>query len=229
MLKNIEVKAWSYHRNGVAGMPFQVVIFTFEEDEERSEDMLGIVFYPNERDKYANGYTAVLQISKLDDLEHNAWRGDNFEPELILAIDKFKREQGRIKDVEEDYPKLDEARLYAYIGLQESEQRLLAFEYATMEIRQSRDNEVQNALNVIRAKLYQENHRFISNFVMWFSVMTDQEELRAMAKALVRKAILDKMYSIMRYMNPFLANPGHWWASEENEFREEIDDFLNNH
>jgi len=77
-LKIIEL---DYHRNGIAGAPFNVVLF-----HDGHSQKLGIVF---ER----AGYCAVLDVQKLagGDIAFgsNSWRGDRFEPDLRQAIDEY--------------------------------------------------------------------------------------------------------------------------------------------
>jgi uncharacterized protein (UPF0261 family) len=71
----------AHHRNGVAGTPFDVVIF--RDTGQGGSVKLGIVF--DER-----GYCAVLDIAKL--AEHdiafgsNSWRGDDYEHDLRRMI-----------------------------------------------------------------------------------------------------------------------------------------------
>ena len=72
-----------HHRNGMSGAPFYVVIF-----ESNKRKMAGFVFDES-------GYIAVTDIEMLSELniefaQGNSWRGDNFYPELKLAIDKWE-------------------------------------------------------------------------------------------------------------------------------------------
>ncbi len=84
-VKRIYVHAIDYHRNGIGGAPFYVVIF--DEDKGAHPDDQGrkiaIVFEEP-------WHTAVLDIAKLaaDDIEFgsNSWRGDEYEPHLRKAI-----------------------------------------------------------------------------------------------------------------------------------------------
>lgn len=69
-----------YHRNGVGGAPFHVVLFHDEDGQK-----VAIVF----DEPY---HCAVLDVRKLGagDIRFgsNSWRGDRYEPELRQAIGK---------------------------------------------------------------------------------------------------------------------------------------------
>ena len=76
----------SFHRNGICGAPFHVVLFDDIGDEASRK--VGIVFdEPN--------HVAVLDVAKLADgniiFGQNSWRGDNYEPELRSATAKHER------------------------------------------------------------------------------------------------------------------------------------------
>jgi hypothetical protein len=77
-----------YHRNGICGAPFHVMLFR-DADEGR---MLGIVF----DEPY---HVAVLNLDKLAQgiitFGINAWRGDWYEPGLRRAIAKYQDEQSQ--------------------------------------------------------------------------------------------------------------------------------------
>ena len=70
-----------HHRNGVAGAPFDVVLFT--DHGPHGSRKLGIVFE-------AAYYVAVFDLAKLaaEDIAFgsNSWRGDQFEPKLRAMI-----------------------------------------------------------------------------------------------------------------------------------------------
>jgi hypothetical protein len=77
-LKTIAI---AHHRNGVAGQPFDVILF--KEIGQGGSRKVGIVFdEPN--------YCAVLDIGLLaaGDIAFasNSWRGDDYEPHLRKAI-----------------------------------------------------------------------------------------------------------------------------------------------
>jgi len=79
----VEIKQVAYHRNGVCGEGFHVVLFTMVEDRKR-RDMMATVF-----DK--PGHVAVLDRNLLGQGEvtmdeGNAWRGDVFEEDLRAGI-----------------------------------------------------------------------------------------------------------------------------------------------
>ena len=71
----------AHHRNGVAGTPFDVVLFT--ERGRPTRTMIGILFDDP-------GSCAVLDVAKLaaGDIAFgsNSWRGDHYEPELRTAV-----------------------------------------------------------------------------------------------------------------------------------------------
>ena len=73
-------RAIDYHRNGIGGAPFNVVLF----DDGHTEKVAIVFEQP--------GYCAVLDVTKLaaGDIAFgsNSWRGDRFEPALRDAIDK---------------------------------------------------------------------------------------------------------------------------------------------
>lgn len=89
---NILLTDQDYHRNGIAGAPFHVVLF----DDRDQGKMLGIVFE-------AKHHVAVLQLQKLT--EHNitfgsnSWRGDRYEPHLREAIAERNRQAATPADV----------------------------------------------------------------------------------------------------------------------------------
>lgn len=79
----IEINAIDYHRNGVCGAPFHVVLF--HDGESRK---LAILFDPE-------GHCAVLDVEKLHSgdiaFRSNSWRGDRFEARLRRAIELHER------------------------------------------------------------------------------------------------------------------------------------------
>jgi hypothetical protein len=78
-LKTINIAS---HRNGIAGAPFDVVLF---EDDDRSRKV-AIVFD-------APRHCAVLDVAKLARADivfgSNSWRGDHYEPHLRKLIAAF--------------------------------------------------------------------------------------------------------------------------------------------
>jgi hypothetical protein len=78
---NIKPTTIAYHRNGIDGAPFNVMLF-----HDGDSEKMAIVF---ERP----GYCAVLDVTKLAAggiaFGSNSWRGDCYEPALRPAIDKF--------------------------------------------------------------------------------------------------------------------------------------------
>ena len=78
----------AYHRNGVSGAPFHVVLF-----DDRCNDgrrMMAIIFE-------TDGHCAVLDVTKLaaGDIKFgpNSWRGDEYQWRLRKAIDEHQRRQ----------------------------------------------------------------------------------------------------------------------------------------
>jgi hypothetical protein len=74
---NLSILDMDFHRNGVAGMPFQVAIV---DDATEGDTKLVIMFEQS-------GHTAVLSLDKLIQNEDigfgsNSWRGDQYEHEL---------------------------------------------------------------------------------------------------------------------------------------------------
>lgn len=76
---NLNIERIAHHRNGIAGSPFHVLIFSDQADGR----MVGVVFGQE-------SHVAVLQLSKLSagdiTFGSNSWRGDRYEPFLRQAI-----------------------------------------------------------------------------------------------------------------------------------------------
>lgn len=70
-----------FHRNGISGAPFHVILFEDKGDEASRK--VGIVFQSPQ-------HVAVLDVNKLASgnitFGQNSWRGDVFEIELRAAI-----------------------------------------------------------------------------------------------------------------------------------------------
>jgi hypothetical protein len=81
-LSNVQV---SYHRNGVSGQGFHIVLFGWHDPEaKRVRSMMATVFE-------APGACAVLDVDEtaagnIAFAQGNSWRGDDFEPALRQAI-----------------------------------------------------------------------------------------------------------------------------------------------
>ena len=79
----LRIENIQYHRNGISGAPFHVLIFR-DPDEGR---MLGIVFQQEH-------HVAVFNLDKLAigniAFGENSWRGDQYEPHLRKAIAKHQ-------------------------------------------------------------------------------------------------------------------------------------------
>ncbi len=82
---NLQIITIEYHRNGICGAPFYVVLF--HEAESRK---VGILF--------GRAYhCAVLDVTQLHAGEitfgSNSWRGDHYEPDLRKAVAEFERRE----------------------------------------------------------------------------------------------------------------------------------------
>ncbi len=75
--------AIEYHRNGIGGAPFHVLLF-----RDGQSLKLAIVFEQP-------GHCAILDVQKLVEGDiafgSNSWRGDRFEPNLRRAINEYNR------------------------------------------------------------------------------------------------------------------------------------------
>lgn len=76
-LENLQIVDMDHHRNGVAGMPFQVALV----DDPTEGDTKLVIMFEQE------GHTAVLSLDKLIQNEDigfgsNSWRGDQYEAAL---------------------------------------------------------------------------------------------------------------------------------------------------
>ena len=83
----IKIVSSAYHRNGTSGEGFYVVLFKWR-DGNRHRNMMATIFEGRGRlavldaDETAKGNIAFAQ--------GNSWRGDDFEPELRIAICDLK-------------------------------------------------------------------------------------------------------------------------------------------
>jgi hypothetical protein len=85
----IRVRSVNYHRNGISGAGFYVVLF---DEIDFSRSMLAIVFGEP-------GHVAVLDRNDVASGELSlrrgaAWRGDVFEPQLRAAIESHPSYRG---------------------------------------------------------------------------------------------------------------------------------------
>lgn len=88
---NLQIEEVAYHRNGISGEGFYVVLFRFVEDVKiaaESRPMMAVLFS-------APGQCAVLdrEQSRRGNIAFavgNSWRGDRFEPALREAIAEFE-------------------------------------------------------------------------------------------------------------------------------------------
>ena len=77
----MKIKKIAYHRNGICGAPFHVVLFS---ENKAGNNMMAIVFD-------APCHVAVLDVdeTKAGNIEFamgNSWRGDIYEEELRRAV-----------------------------------------------------------------------------------------------------------------------------------------------
>lgn len=81
-MSNVQI---AYHRNGITGKGFHVVLFTWRDpDDKRPRPMMATVFEDT-------GAIAVLDVaetasSNIAFAQGNSWRGDEFEQELRAQI-----------------------------------------------------------------------------------------------------------------------------------------------
>lgn len=82
----------AYHRNGIAGEPFYVVLFR---NETEKQNMIGIIpadcFTDDETTRPENGRCYVLDVDMLTQgnirFGENSWREDQYEAQLREMID----------------------------------------------------------------------------------------------------------------------------------------------
>ena len=84
MKVDIKIKEVTYHRNGICGNGFDVVLFDHKDEKNVNHRMVGIVFEES-------GNVAVLDVDQTAQgniafAGGNSWRGDWFEDELRKAI-----------------------------------------------------------------------------------------------------------------------------------------------
>ena len=81
MIPSLKIIDWAYHRNGICGAPFHVILF--DDIAEENSRKVGILF----EQPY---HCAVLDVGKLAQgsiaFGVNSYRGDRFEPALRRAI-----------------------------------------------------------------------------------------------------------------------------------------------
>ena len=79
----------AYHRNGVCGNGFHVVLFTDHEKDDRVRSFVATVFEEK-------GSVSVLDIDEtrtgnIEFANGNSWRGDYYENDLRQAIAKWEK------------------------------------------------------------------------------------------------------------------------------------------
>lgn len=83
----IKVTKIAYHRNGISGGPFYVVLFTFTLKESGvKRNMLGVVF---ETPRQCSVLDVDLLSAGIIEFGQNSFRGDWFEKDLREAITKW--------------------------------------------------------------------------------------------------------------------------------------------
>lgn len=87
--KHILKPKHSYHRNGIAGIGFFVVLFDWKDNDGVRRHMMAILHDTGSVD--SSGYCAVLDVdeTKRGNIVFaggNSWRGDDFEPALKAVI-----------------------------------------------------------------------------------------------------------------------------------------------
>ncbi len=85
----MEVKKISYHRNGIGGNGFHIVIF--DDKKRKIKNHVAFVFE-------GQGNIAVVNIDELSKhniefAEGNSWRGDEFEDEIRETIKQEEEDQ----------------------------------------------------------------------------------------------------------------------------------------
>jgi hypothetical protein len=86
---DITVKKVAYHRNGIMGESFHVILFSYLESlSSDRRNMVAMVF----DNKYTCGVLDIDETAKgnIDFAMGNSWRGDYFEPFLRDAIKKYE-------------------------------------------------------------------------------------------------------------------------------------------
>ncbi len=82
-----------YHRNGVSGTPFHVVLFDCA-DQGEVQHLVGVVFPNNTKEDKNFPRTAVFDTEKLAAGEigfgRNSFRGDRFDADLRSAISSYE-------------------------------------------------------------------------------------------------------------------------------------------
>lgn len=100
-MKLKQIIAIDYHRNGICGSPFDIVLF--RESDHPDSRKVAILFEPQ-------SCCAILDVEKLaaGDIafRSNSWRGDIFEPLLRAAIQEHRRQQCE-SDSQDDESKID--------------------------------------------------------------------------------------------------------------------------
>lgn len=93
MPEELNVKDIDYHRNGISGQGFHVVVFDYKDEEGKTEEMVGITFVKDDK------YTAILRRSDVNNgtirmhRDGAAFRGDHFHDALWKAIEKWEEKK----------------------------------------------------------------------------------------------------------------------------------------
>ena len=81
-MAKIKIEKIAHHRNGISGEPFYVVLF-----KNGKDTMLATVF---EDKGYVSVFDLTLLCNHVIEFAENSWRGDDFEPALREAIEKWE-------------------------------------------------------------------------------------------------------------------------------------------
>lgn len=96
---DIRIDALDYHRNGVCGLGFWVVLFKWKDGDDLVRNMMATVFGNTDDTGVETveftGHCALFDRDQLaaDNIQFargNSWRGDHFERELRRAIVKYQ-------------------------------------------------------------------------------------------------------------------------------------------
>lgn len=86
----LKIERIEYHRNGISGAGFHVVTFIMTEGRQK-QNMVAFVFEEPSYCAVIDRDLLAKNIIGMFDSPGNAWRGDNFEPQLRKAIKKYDK------------------------------------------------------------------------------------------------------------------------------------------
>lgn len=106
----IEVEEIAYHRNGISGNGFHVVLFTQTHEGTgwrprtlvrlpKCNRMMGVIFTNESTDHKTTGYCAIFDRDKISQnvvaFGNNSWRGDQYEAILREAILEKQKDEDK--------------------------------------------------------------------------------------------------------------------------------------